>query len=68
MFQTGPHWAEALWYAVEEAVQNGATPAAFREEVAECWEQALRDRLRDEPKVFREPARVSVIIRGAPRV
>lgn len=41
-------WQERLWYVVEEAVQSGVRAKGFREEVQACWEQALRDRLRNE--------------------
>lgn len=41
---------DRLWSVVEEWVQCGGSVTEFKREAAECWEQALRDRLRDEPK------------------
>lgn len=39
-----------LWYVIEEMVQAGVTPAEFKREAAASWEQALRERLANEPK------------------
>jgi hypothetical protein len=49
-----PKWAEDLWYSVEQAVSEGVTPGQYRDEVAECWAEALRRRLEEEPKVFKD--------------
>lgn len=41
---------DRLWYVVEEWVDNGGTVREFKIEAANCWEQALRDKLAHEPK------------------
>jgi RNA binding exosome subunit len=35
---------DKVWEAVEEAIDGGMTPAEFRSEAADAWEQILRDR------------------------
>jgi hypothetical protein len=51
-YTSQPKWAEDLWYSVEQAVSAAVSPERFRQEVADCWEEALRRRLESEPKVF----------------
>lgn len=41
---------ERLWYVIQEMVLSGVSPQEFKAEAAMSWEQALRDRLRDEPQ------------------
>jgi len=45
---------EKLWAVVDELARAGVSPSEFSEETAQCWEQSLRDRLRDEPDEFRK--------------
>jgi hypothetical protein len=34
---------DAIWDAVRQAIGEGMTPKRFKEEVAQAWEQELRD-------------------------
>jgi hypothetical protein len=43
-----------LWYVIKDMVDSGVSPKEFKREAAASWEQALRDRLRDEPRDIAE--------------
>ena len=34
---------DAIWDAVEKAIENGWSAQQFKDEASECWEQKLRD-------------------------
>lgn len=48
------HQQNQLWYVIQDMVNSGVSPREFKQEAAASWEQALRDRLRDEPKEIAE--------------
>jgi len=41
---------DMIWDAVEEAINSGMTPKEFKYEVAEAWEQRLKDDAKDAVK------------------
>lgn len=43
-----------LWYVIQDMVNCGVSPREFKQEAAASWEQALREKLRDEPKEIAE--------------
>lgn len=38
---------DAVWAAVEEAIDAGMTPERFKREAAQAWEETLRQRGKD---------------------
>jgi len=48
------HQQTQLWYVIEDMINCGVSPREFKQEAAACWEQALREKLRDEPKEIAE--------------
>lgn len=44
---------DAIWAAVESAVNAGWTPERFKNELASAWEDALRDQIRHAKEVLR---------------
>ena len=41
---------DAIYSAIELAMNNGWTPAMFKSEAAECWSIRLREKERDDRK------------------
>ena len=37
---------DAVWEAVEMAIQSGWTPEQFRNEIADAWREKLRDEIK----------------------
>jgi hypothetical protein len=43
---------DAVWEAVEAAIEAGWSPERFRSEVADAWKERLHDQARDAVKVL----------------
>lgn len=47
-------WRSILWDAVQRAVIAGTDPKEFKQELRECWEEALRQEAQHADKVLRD--------------